>query len=69
MLVLLRCEAIELLYHLTLPSLEGIDALINTRRLTLEWATKIEVLGPVFKLCNLTHLSIFEFPVTPTRWY
>lgn len=62
-LVLSRCEAIELrLYHLTLRSLEGIDALINTRRLTLEWATKIEVLGPVFKLYSLTHLSIVEFP-------
>lgn len=61
--VLSRCTAIELrLYNLKLPSLEGIDKLTNTRRLKLEWATKIETLEPVFKLRDLTHLAVEDFP-------
>lgn len=61
--VLSRCKAKELrLYNLKLASLEGIDRLTNTRRLTLEWATKIETLGPVSRLGGLTHLAIGDFP-------
>lgn len=61
--VLSRCTAIELrLYNLKLPSLEGIDKLTSTRRLKLEWATRIEALEPVFKLRGLTHLAIEDFP-------
>ncbi|WP_460124442.1 leucine-rich repeat domain-containing protein [Pseudomonas sp. S2_C03] len=57
------CKASDLrLYNLKLPSLEGIDRLINTRRLKLEWATKIETLEPVFKLSDLTHLTVEDFP-------
>ena len=57
------CRAIELrLYNLKLPSLEGIDKLTNTRRLKLEWATKVEALEPVFKLSDLTHLAVEDFP-------
>ncbi|KIQ02633.1 MULTISPECIES: internalin G [Pseudomonas] len=61
--LLSKCTATNLrLYHLKLSSLEGIDSLINTRELALEWATKIESLMPVFKLQNLTHLSVSDFP-------
>lgn len=61
--LLSKCTAKNLrLYHLELSSLEGIESLINTRQLALEWATKIESLIPVFKLTNLTHLSISDFP-------
>ena len=57
------CRASDLsLYHLTLSSLEGIECLVNTRQLTLEWASKIDDLGPVFRLHQLTSLSIFDFP-------
>lgn len=50
------------LYHLTLPSLEGIERLKGAKRLTLEWASKITDLKPVFKLGALTGLSISDFP-------
>ncbi|MDR6914469.1 hypothetical protein J2X66_001333 [Pseudomonas sp. 3296] len=50
------------LYHLTLPSLEGIEALVDARELELEWATKIETVEPLFQLGNLQRLSIFDFP-------
>lgn len=61
--VLSRCTAKELrLYHLKIASLEGIDRLTHTRRLTLEWGAKIESLGPVSRLSSLTHLAIGDFP-------
>jgi len=61
--VLSRCKANDLrLYNLKLASLEGIDRLTNTRRLTLEWAKKIETLEPVFGLSGLTYLAIGDFP-------
>ncbi|OAI24136.1 internalin G [Methylomonas koyamae] len=61
--LLSMCRASDLsLYHLTLSSLEGIERLVNTRQLTLEWASKIDDLGPVFRLHQLTSLSIFDFP-------
>ena len=62
-MLLAKCQAKDLrLYHITLPSLEGIESLVNARRLALEWATKVDELGPVFRLINLTSLSIFDFP-------
>lgn len=61
--LLSRCKANELrLYNLKLASLEGIDRLTNTRRLTLEWAKKIETLEPVSGLSGLTYLAIGDFP-------
>jgi hypothetical protein len=61
--VLSICRASDLrLYHLTMPSLEGIERLISAKRLTLEWASKISDLNPVLKLRELTSLSIFDFP-------
>lgn len=61
--VLSRCIATELrLYNIKLPTLDGIETLTTTRRLTLEWANKIESLEPVFKLKGLTHLTIGDFP-------
>lgn len=60
--ILSKCRATTLrLYHITLPSLEGINSLSNTRQLTLEWATKVTDLEPVFGLTKLTTLSIFDF--------
>jgi len=61
--VLSHCRADELrLYHITLPSLDGIERLTSTRKLNLEWATKIDEVSPVFRMTNLTSLSIFDFP-------
>jgi Leucine-rich repeat (LRR) protein len=61
--VLPLCHVEELrLYHITLKSLDGMERLVETRNLTLEWATKIESLAPVFRMHGLTMLSIFDFP-------
>lgn len=61
--ILSRCMATELrLYNIKLPTLDGIETLIRTRQLRLEWATKIESLEPVFRLKGLTHLTIGDFP-------
>jgi hypothetical protein len=56
------CRSTDLrLYHITLPSLDGIEQLASVRRLTLEWATKIADIAPVYKLRNVVSLSIFDF--------
>ena len=61
--ILPSCHVEELrLYHITLKSLDGIETLVETRDLTLEWATKIESLAPVFRMRDLTKLSVFDFP-------
>lgn len=60
--LLSECCSTDLrLYHITLPSLEGIERLASVRRLTLEWATKISDIAPVYKLRHLVSLSIFDF--------
>jgi hypothetical protein len=60
--VLAECKATQLrLYYLKLASLEGIDRLTHTRRLTLECGAKIESLEPVSRLSGLTHLAIGDF--------
>lgn len=57
------CRAKNLrLYHITLKSLDGIENLAETKELTMEWATKIEKLDPIFRLQNLSKLSVFDFP-------
>lgn len=61
--LLKNCRAHELsLYHITLKSPDGIESLGETRELTLEWATKIARLDPVFRLSHLTKLSVYDFP-------
>ncbi|MNZ81016.1 hypothetical protein D3C78_996710 [compost metagenome] len=61
--VLSNCRATDLrLYHVTLPSLEGIEQLVNVSRLSVEWASNISDLSPVFRLDRLTSLSLFDFP-------
>ena len=61
--LLTNCKANDLrLYHITLESLEGINALTKTERLALEWANKVERLDPVFQMSNLSALSVFDFP-------
>ena len=61
--LLSHCRATDLrLYHITMSSLEGIEALVETERLALEWATKVERLEPVFQMANLRSLSVFDFP-------
>ncbi|HMC97424.1 MAG TPA: hypothetical protein VKG92_07225, partial [Flavobacteriales bacterium] len=61
--VLAECRPTVLsLYHITLSSLEGIERLNTVTRLTLEWATKITDLAPVFELHKLNSLSIFDMP-------
>jgi len=58
-----KCQARDLrLYHITLLSLAGIEALRSVRRLALEWVTKIVDLRPVFRLVDLASLSIYDFP-------
>ena len=60
--LLSECCSTDLrLYHITLPSLEGIERLASVRRLTLEWATRISDIAPVYKLRHLVSLSIFDF--------
>lgn len=61
--LLKNCRAHTLrLYHITLKSLDGIEAFSETRELNLDWATKIEQLDPVFQLAQLTKLSVVDFP-------
>lgn len=61
--VLAHCHAPELrLYHVTLETLDGIDTLSATERLTVEWANKIERLDPVFRMTNLRRLWVFDLP-------
>lgn len=61
--VLDTCRATDLrLYHVTLPGLEGVERLVNLRRLTVEWATKIIDLAPLFSLKQLTSLALFDLP-------
>jgi hypothetical protein len=48
------------LYHLTVQSLDGIECLESVRTLTLEWGTKITDLAPVFRMRQLTNLSVFD---------
>jgi hypothetical protein len=60
--VLSECRAEKLrLYHITLPSLDGIECLASVEHLVLEWAPKILEISSVFKLHNLRALSIFDF--------
>ena len=61
--ILAACHVEALrLYHITLKSLDGIERLVETRELTLEWATKIESLAPIFRMPGLSKLSVFNFP-------
>lgn len=61
--LLSNCRATDLrLYHITLKSLDGIESLGQTKQLTLEWATKIENLDSVFRMSQLSKLSVFDFP-------
>jgi len=61
--ILSNCHAKDLrLYHLTLESLDGIDRLTGTEKLTLEWATRVERLDPLFRMKGLSSLSVFDFP-------
>lgn len=59
--VLSECQSSNLrLYNLTIPSLEGIEKLRGVKKLTIEWAPKIEDLVPLFQMRGLTHLSIIN---------
>jgi len=61
-IVLSNCRTTDLrLYHITLPSIEGIERLSSVKHLALEWATKVSDISPIFKLERLTTLSIFDF--------
>lgn len=61
--ILRRCRAQDLrLYHITLKSLDGIEALSETKELALEWATKIEQLDAIYHLLQLSKLSVYDFP-------
>jgi hypothetical protein len=51
-----------LLYHLTVTALEGIRALRTVSDLSLEWATKVTTLSPVFEMTWLERLEIVDFP-------
>ena len=56
------CQAKQLrLYHIKLKDLDGIQRLIKTTHLTLDWATKIECLAPVFQMNQLKYLSVTDF--------
>ncbi len=61
--VLAGCRSKALrLYHVTLPSLEGIERLDSVEDLAIEWVPKLTDLSPVFKLRGLTSLSVFDVP-------
>lgn len=61
--VLAHCRAQKLrLYHLTLASLQGLERLVDTRELELEWATKIDDMTPLWQLTRLQSLSIVDVP-------
>jgi len=50
------------LYHLTVVSLEGIEALRTVTELSLEWATKVVSLAPVFRMGWLRRLTVIDLP-------
>jgi hypothetical protein len=61
--ILSSCKASALhLYNIKLKTLDGIESLIETKTLELEWATKVEELLPVFKMQELESLSVYDFP-------
>ena len=61
--VLRHCKARQLrMYHVTTSSLDGIAALSGVADLSLEWATKVVSLEPVFEMTNLRRLSVSDFP-------
>ncbi|PUA28860.1 MAG: hypothetical protein B0W54_10625 [Cellvibrio sp. 79] len=66
-IVIEKCRAINTrLYNIKLETLEGIQHLKSTQQLTLEWATKISDLSPIFEMYQLTHLNISDFPKAPS---
>jgi Leucine-rich repeat (LRR) protein len=61
--VLSACRADELrLYHIMMQSIDGIERLRTTSRLSMEWANKITDLSPVFKMSWLKYLFLSDFP-------
>jgi len=58
-----HCQSQSLrLYHLTVVSLEGIEALRTVTELSLEWATKVVSLAPVFRMGWLRRLTVVDLP-------
>jgi len=61
--ILSTCKASDLrLYHIMIESVEGIERLQRTSRLSMEWANKIKEITPVFQMVWLTYLFISDFP-------
>lgn len=50
------------LYHITAPTLPSLHRLTEIRSLSMTWATKIASIEPVFKMAELTSLTISDFP-------
>jgi len=62
-IILSTCKAVDLrLYHIMLQSLDGIEHLQTTARLSMEWANKVTDLSPVFKMSWLKYLFLSDFP-------
>jgi hypothetical protein len=61
--ILSTCKASDLrLYHIMMESLDGIERLQATSRLSMEWANKITELTQVFQMVWLKYLFISDFP-------
>jgi hypothetical protein len=61
--ILNRCRTTDLrVYHIKVSSLEGIERLRSPTSLTLDWATKVTTLSPVFKMRGLAALQVIDFP-------
>ena len=61
--VLAECRARTLtLYNVTLQSLDGIERLSGIECLTIEWATKLTDVNPIFRMTRLRCLPIFDVP-------
>lgn len=50
------------LYHITSLALPNLGTLTSVRSLSMNWATKVANIEPVFRMTGLTSLAISDFP-------
>lgn len=56
-----ECSATKLrLYHVTAPSLDGLDALTGVTNLSIHWAPKIASLAPICLMVGLRRLALVD---------
>jgi hypothetical protein len=60
--ILKECSSPSLrLYHLTITKMDGIERLQTVSDLSLEWATKIVSISPIFDMLPLRNLEVIDF--------